>query len=110
MGSSLDHLPGWRIALPLGALVVALHLHPNERDVPWPYSPLLGIVGTVLFARLARWEGMSADLWSGLAMAAYFVPALVFGVLWGLGGLVAVGAAFVLEVVTRPEEGRGPLR
>ena len=110
MGFPANHLPGWRIGVPLGLLVVALYLHPRDQDVPWPYAPLLGIVGVVLFVRLARWEGVSTDLWSGLAMVAYFLPALTLGSLWGIGGLLAVGGAFFARVLTRRPQGRGPVR
>ena len=110
MGFPSNHLPSWRIGLPLGVLTLALYVHPQEQDVPWPYSPLLGIAGTILFVRLARWERMSADLWSGLAMVAYFLPALALGVLWGLGGLLVLGGAFIARAMARQPSGRGPVR
>src|SRR5512146_1526842 len=109
MGSPANHLPSWRVGLLLGLLVFALYFHPREDDAPWPYSPLLGIAGAVLFVRLARWEGLSADFWSGFATVAYFLPALTLGVLWGLGGLVVAGGAFIARVLTRPVSGRGPV-
>ena len=110
MGFPANHLPSWRIGLPLGLLALALYMHPQKEDVPWPYSPLLGIAGAILFVRLARWEGVSADLWSGLAMVAYFLPALTIGTLWGIGGLLVLGGAFIARVMTRQPSGRGPVR
>jgi hypothetical protein len=110
MGFPANDVPGWRVGVPLAILVAFAFLHPHEEDALLPYSPLLGIAGTVLFVRLARWEGVSADLWSGLAVAVYFLPALTLGVLWGLGGLLVLGAAFVARILTRPPSGRGPVR
>ena len=110
MGIPADYLPSRRIGLPLGLLALALYVHPQKDDALWPYSPLLGIAGAVLFVRLARWEGESGDLWSGLAAVAFFLPALAIGTLWGIGGLLVLGGAFVARVMTRQPSGRGPVR
>jgi hypothetical protein len=112
MALAADHLPSWRVGLPLGILILALalYVHPQGQDLPVPYSLLLGIAGAVLFVRLARWEGLSADLWSGLALVAYFLPALLLGVLWGLCGLLLLGGAFTARVLTGRPPGGNPVR
>lgn len=109
MGLPPDYVPSWRIGLPLGLLALALFFHPQKEEALWLYSPVIGIAGAVLFVRLARWEGESADLWSGLAVVAFFLPALTIGALWGIGGLLVLGGAFVARVVMRQPSGRGPV-
>ena len=74
------------------------------------YQVLLGLAVVVAFERLARFEGEPPALWSTVAGLAFFVPGILLGPMWGIGGALVVGGAFCWRVMARPPSGKGPIR